>query len=33
LQRGAVEPATLDALCAQLRLGAFTRSRLHALQH
>lgn len=32
LQRVRPDPATLEALCAQLRLGSFTRSRLRALQ-
>ena len=32
LQRTGGDRAALDALCEQLRLGTFTRSRLHALQ-
>ncbi len=32
LQRAGGDTAALDALCEQLRLGTFTRSRLHALQ-
>ncbi|MEO8748168.1 MAG: 5'-3' exonuclease H3TH domain-containing protein [Rhodanobacter sp.] len=32
LQRRHADPALLEALCEQLRLGAFTRSRLRALQ-
>ena len=32
LWRTAVDAEALDSMCEQLRLGAFTRSRLHALQ-
>ena len=31
LQRQPADPAVLEALCEQLRFGAFTRSRLRAL--
>lgn len=32
LRRAPIDASALDPLCDQLRLGAFTRSRLHALQ-